>query len=60
MTGTDAFYGLSLLIVFLASPKDLRQIPALSRIFEILLTLSKMRINKLRWKSWHFTHTPSE
>lgn len=30
MTGTDGFYGLSLLIVFLASPKDLRQIPALS------------------------------
>lgn len=30
MTGTDVFYGLGLLIVFLASPKDLNQVPYLS------------------------------
>lgn len=51
MTGTDVFYGLGLLIVFLASPKDLNQVPHLSWISEMMLTLSKMYTNKQQWKA---------
>jgi len=51
MTGTDVFYGLGLLTVFLASPKDLNQVPHLSEISEMMLTLSKMYTNKLQWKA---------
>lgn len=51
MTGTDVFYGLCLLIVFLASPKDLNQVPHLSWISEMMLTLSKMYTNKQQWKA---------
>lgn len=45
------FYGLSLLIAFLASPKDLKQVPPLSWISEMMLTLSKMYTNKQRWRA---------
>lgn len=51
MTGTDVFYGLGLLTVFLASPKDLNQVPHLSEISEMMLTLSKMYTNKLLLKA---------
>lgn len=51
MTGTDVFYGLGLLTVFLASPKDLNQVPHLSEISEMMLTLSKMYTNKLQLKA---------
>lgn len=56
MTGTDVFYGLGLLIVFLASPKDLNQVPHLSWISEMMLTLSKCTLTssskKLRSYTW--------
>lgn len=45
------FYGLGLLIVFLASPKDLKQVPPLSWISEMMLTLSKMYTNKQQWRA---------
>lgn len=58
MTGTDVFYGLGLLIVFLASPKDLSRFSLVLNT-EIMLTLSKMYTNKvylkchkLEWGYW--------
>lgn len=60
MTGTDVFYGLGLLIVFVASPKDVSrfltspQYLKLCYIVQMYTKKAYLICHKLEWGNWRF------